>query len=651
MVVAGPVMPAKRRLEETENDKLHERGPGPVVIELSDSDSQRETSSSIPPSKRHKSRTRTENGARSSSVSRVKLEKAKTTVLSTPTDTVSHISQPERSRFTAARARLTSSNGISDRLFPKRPVTEFDLTGDSSPSPRLQSPSGLPTRNAKPSTTPGSPLLDKVQEVRQANSYRSPYIGSGLSFGTRSNSVAIERERRKIVQKFIPLTNVSVEVPRITTAERRDLATTQRSSQQAHITVEVDKLEQLPKSGAEREAEKNRLFSQLRLSTKLVHENPALVERYFGQTGYSKAFSVEDEEEHAFMKRAASKKKRRVKRTDIKLEIESISRSVEGLQLNKQLIHPSLTGRAILLSRFDEQGSPPLTFSNDVNDKILHGKFQFLNQYIIGEKVRPAPPSTNRGCECTDCSLGSCICVTTSKSYTRRPDGMVVLSDEYIKREIDPAGPHSEITECNELCRCGQDCFNRVVGKGCTVPLEIFHTKKCGYGARSSQNIVKGQFIEVYFGEVITLAELLRREDAENDDDPSYIYSLDWFTGTTNNAIYYVDGKYCGSAMRFVNHSCNPNARCFTVQTHKEDRKLYYLAFFAIRDIPAGTEIRIDYRGERASKMSSQEEADSHQANGEDSDDLVKCHCGEKNCRGTFWIPGVKARRRRRKRQ
>jgi histone-lysine N-methyltransferase SUV39H len=407
--------------------------------------------------------------------------------------------------------------------------------------------------------------------------------------------------------------------------------------------VEVNKSEPLLKSRVEREVEKERLFSHLKLSTKLIHENLALVEKFFGQTGYSEAFSVEDAEDHAFMRRAASRKKRRVKRTDIKLEVESLSRSVEGLQLNKQLLHPSLTVREILLSRFDEQGSPPLTFSNNVNDKILHGKFQFLNQYIIGENVRLAPPSTNRGCDCTDCSLGSCICVATSKSYTRRPNGMAVLSSEYIKREIDPTGLHSEITECNELCSCGPDCFNRVVSKGCTVPLEIFLTKKCGYGARSSQNIVEGQFIQAYFGEVITLAELLRREDAENDGDPSYIYSLDWFTEQTNSTMYFVDSKYCGSAMRFVNHSCNPNARCFTVQTHKEDRKVYYLAFFAIRDIPAGTEIRIDYLGGRESNL--------HQADGEDSDDLVKCHCGEKNCRGTFWIPGTKARRRRRKGQ
>ncbi|ETI19741.1 hypothetical protein G647_08754 [Cladophialophora carrionii CBS 160.54] len=456
--------------------------------------------------------------------------------------------------------------------------------------------------------------------------------------------------------KSIRSSNVTVEVPRKTTLDRH------RPSQQSHIVVEINtspgkilKHSQgpPPKSKVEREAERKRLFKQLKHSTQLVQENPTLVEQYFGQTGYSKAFSVEDEEEQAFMQRAASKKKRRVNRSDIQLEVESLTQSVEGLRLNTKLIHPSRTARDILTSRFDEQVWPPLTFFNDVDDKRLHGKFQFINRYILGEKVRPAPASTNRGCECTDCSLSSCICFTENRTYSRRPDGIVVLSDECIEREMEPQGPHYEITECNEVCSCGPDCLNRVVSKGRTVPLEIFQTQKCGFGVRSSQAIVKGQFIELYLGEVLTEAELARREEAENDDDPAYIYSLDWFSPLSNNTTYHVDGKYFGSAMRFVNHSCKPNARCFTVQTHKEDRKLYYLAFFAIRDIPAGTEIRIDYHGAGASEMPSQEEVDpqSLAAYGQYSDDLTKCQCGEKKCRGILWTPGVKARRRRRKGQ
>jgi len=173
------------------------------------------------------------------------------------------------------------------------------------------------------------------------------------------------------------------------------------------------------------------------------------------------------------------------------------------------------------------------------------------------------------------------------------------------------------------------------------------------------KKIIKGQFIETYLGEVITEAELCRREDAVEEHEPSYIYSLDWFTMTNDKYKYHVDGKYFGTAMRFTNHSCNPNARCFTVQIHKGDRKVYYLAFFAIKDIPAGTEIRIDYfgsGGEQQLSPSQQQEDDRDSldgkadVDGEMAEGLSRCYCGEKNCRKFLWAPGVKIRRRRRRR-
>jgi histone-lysine N-methyltransferase SUV39H len=262
-----------------------------------------------------------------------------------------------------------------------------------------------------------------------------------------------------------------------------------------------------------------------------------------------------------------------------------------------------------------------------------------------------------------DCSLETCICFAKDvpdeigkgthreqkRTYTRRPDGKVVLSDEYIEQELHPERTRFEISECNHLCGCGQECLNRVVGKGRTVPLEIFQTAKCGFGVRSSVDIVKGQFIELYLGEVITETELLRREDPDEEDEPSYIHSLDWFQ--INNATeYHVDGKYFGTAMRFVNHSCSPNARCFTVQIHKADRKVYHLAFFAIKDIPRNVEIRIDYTGyggvldDEAAAAAMEDAGD-----GELAERLSRCYCGAKNCRRYLWTPGGKARRRRRR--
>ena len=507
------------------------------------------------------------------------------------------------------------------------------------------------TRRLSPKTS--TPLTKPIPElINRASAYSEGRVNlrhpdsSGHHEGSRS-------------QKPISLPQFEVVVPRALPAARAPFVSSQDLDRAPRKpVVEIDVLQQfqgpLPKSRPERYAEKKEVWFQLQRSTRLAHEKPALFEEHFGQTGLSEAFSVRDQDELKFARKSASRKKRKINRTNI--TVNELTKLTRSLDLQPKFTHPSRTARKILIRRFDQQVTPPLTFTNDVNSKRIHGKFQFIDHCVIGDKVRPAPASTNKGCQCTDCSLPSCLCFTKKAekdgesytaqlaTYTRRPDGIVVLSDSFLARELDPSTWKSEITECNEFCKCGSGCWNRVIGKGRTIPLNIFQTEKCGFGVRSSHNVVRGQFIELYLGEIITEAELGRREDAENEDDPSYIYSLDWFKKVNLNTTLHVDGKYFGSAMRFVNHSCDPNARCFPVQIHKEDRKVYHLAFFAIKDIKAGVEIRIDYQSEGVQLSS----MPSPGGNGPLAEGLVRCYCGEKNCRGSLWTPGVQARRRRR---
>lgn len=414
---------------------------------------------------------------------------------------------------------------------------------------------------------------------------------------------------------------------------------------------------------AERKAERKALLKKLKNSAEIARERPDDVLRHFGQTGFSKAFSTDvTESELALRTKLASQKKKKIPVTavDSLLDISmDLTKSFDNLIISEKssTITPEQSTRVLLTNRFNEEVNPPLTFANEVNEKLLHGKFQFTNQNIIRPGIKIAPQNTNFGCTCVgNCSLASCQCFSREvtdafskkpvsigqrQTYFRRPDGISVLTDEYIAQELQHEVQHFEITECNEFCTCGQDCSNRVVSKGRTIPLEVFQTAKCGFGVRSSVDIVKGQFIELYLGEVITETELERREQAADEGSPSYIYSLDWFTGV-DNRCYHVDSEYFGTAMRFVNHCCAPNARCFTVTTHKRDEKLYYLAFFAIENIPAGVEIRIDYHGGGRALVeddnlppNSQEKGDSTTSDSE----LVACHCGAKNCRKTLWNP------------
>lgn len=395
------------------------------------------------------------------------------------------------------------------------------------------------------------------------------------------------------------------------------------------------------------------------VSAEHAKQRPEEVLRHFGQTGFSNSFSTE--KDLNTRRKLASKKKKEQQaksRTDQALDIgHDLIESFDKLTISStSKVTPEQSSRILLTNRFNESVHPPLTFANDVNENLLNGKFQFTDRYIVRSGIKAAPSSTNYGCTCfVSCHLQSCHCFSKDaadetgkgfhteqrQTYIRRPDGIVVLTDAYMAQELDPVAKHYEITECNEFCSCGPDCWNRVVGKGRTVPLEVFQTAKCGFGVRSSLDIVKGQFIELYLGEVITEAELKRREDAAEEGESSYIYSLDWFGGVDK---YHVDGQYHGSAMRFVNHSCVPNARCFTVQTHKQDKRLYYLAFFAIENIPQGVEIRIDYHGGGSGEVDLEEHIE-----GEKFDELVRCYCGEKKCRKFLWTPAATRRRRRRR--
>jgi len=197
------------------------------------------------------------------------------------------------------------------------------------------------------------------------------------------------------------------------------------------------------------------------------------------------------------------------------------------------------------------------------------------------------------------------------------------------------------IYECNVNCRCGPICKSRVVQKGRRVPLTIFKTHNRGWGVKCNEDLIAGEFIDTYLGEVITNAETDRREEEGTHDKSSYLYSLDKFVGDdpdlTNDTCYVVDGQHMGGPTRFINHCCEPNCRQFTVSYNKHDLRIYDLAFFAIEDIPRGTELTFDYADkdeeeeEDAIRKRLAREADPENAG------KSRCICGATKCRGFLW--------------
>jgi histone-lysine N-methyltransferase SUV39H len=169
-------------------------------------------------------------------------------------------------------------------------------------------------------------------------------------------------------------------------------------------------------------------------------------------------------------------------------------------------------------------------------------------------------------------------------------------------------------------------------------------TENRGWGVRCNEDLIKGEFIDVYLGEVLTNEETTERESKAGADKASYLYNLDKFVGDdpalTLQTCYVVDGQYMGNATRFINHSCEPNCRQYTVSHNKYDLWVYNLAFFACENIPKGEELTFDY------KDKDEEEEEDVVARREAAfadprkKHLRRCNCGARKCRGYLWDDG-----------
>ncbi|KAJ5158618.1 uncharacterized protein N7500_008269 [Penicillium coprophilum] len=269
----------------------------------------------------------------------------------------------------------------------------------------------------------------------------------------------------------------------------------------------------------------------------------------------------------------------------------------------------------------------------------LADNFVFINGYQYREGVERIPDDSdfNIGCACTGadgCDRFTCDCLSKEEDSEDRivpyeicesNRRLIVATKSFLKRK-------AIIYECNSRCGCnGERCWNHVVQKGRTIRLEIFDTGSRGFGLRSPDLIHRGQFIDLYLGEVITKAEADERENlTDGSHAQSYLFSLDWYVKDDDDEernMKVIDGRKFGSATRFMNHSCNPNCKIVPVcTTNHADEYLYNLAFFANRDIAPGTELTFDYN--QGEENTTPQKIDP---------EAVPCLCGETKCRGQLW--------------
>ncbi|KAK8131627.1 hypothetical protein PG984_008065 [Apiospora sp. TS-2023a] len=302
---------------------------------------------------------------------------------------------------------------------------------------------------------------------------------------------------------------------------------------------------------------------------------------------------------------------------------------------------------------FTTHAEYPITITNDADKLALEPGFKFVQNSHLGRGVQAATGDFRSGCECEDgedCQYTTCHCLQELEESEDEPDeddGIIYRKKRYAYHSHGDKAGHlrtkilesrEPIYECHEGCACGPDCPNRVVERGRKLPLQVFRTKNRGWGVKCPVDIKKGQFIDKYLGEIITPKEADRRraksDIAQRKD--VYLFALDKFSDPESpderlrGPPLEVDGEFMSGPTRFINHSCDPNLRIFARVGDHADKHIHDLAFFAIMDIPKGTELSFDYvDGVDDSEVDARDPAKKK--------DMTMCLCGSDKCRGFLW--------------
>ncbi|KAJ1920791.1 hypothetical protein GGI09_008275 [Coemansia sp. S100] len=239
---------------------------------------------------------------------------------------------------------------------------------------------------------------------------------------------------------------------------------------------------------------------------------------------------------------------------------------------------------------------------NTVDDVDCPEDFTYINHNIYSDEV-PRPCTPMFWCECTNGCHEGCECAS-ERNYNI--DGRLISVGK------------GRIVECGPLCKCGDECINRVVQNGSKVELELRRYLHKGWGVVTKSPLKKGTFVAEYVGEVITTDEAERRGFKDKPQGLTYLYDLDNEFFASDCSDFSIDAKTHGNISRFFNHSCNPNMNTHSIYIEHRDPRLHRLAIFATRYIRIGEELTIDY------------------SPGAVEGESVKtdpCHCGATNCR------------------
>lgn len=213
-----------------------------------------------------------------------------------------------------------------------------------------------------------------------------------------------------------------------------------------------------------------------------------------------------------------------------------------------------------LLERIMKKEDIAVTIEND-EDFDDPPRFEYITKNFLSDEMYVIERDNGvNGCKCKKCSKESAECCPQLKgqqfSYKLDTKGRSVL-------RLNRA---DKIIECGDLCECGIDCINRVSQRKKEIPLCLFKTKDRGWGVKANANIPKGTFILEYVG------ELIGQREANSRAETSYLFDLN-MDRRDDKSFYTIDAFTYGNLSRFVNHSCEPNARIWFISNCQGDPK------------------------------------------------------------------------------
>lgn len=190
-----------------------------------------------------------------------------------------------------------------------------------------------------------------------------------------------------------------------------------------------------------------------------------------------------------------------------------------------------------------------------------------------------------------------CDCFLTPEEEER---GELACGEDCLNRLL--------MIECGNECNVKERCTNKRFQKFLCSPCRVFRTEKKGFGIMADIEILPGEFIMEYVGEVINSEEFEKRRFAYSQEKNRHYY----FMALRSDAI--IDATIKGNISRFINHSCDPNAETQKWTVNGELR----IGFFSRKSIMPGEEITFDYQYQRYGR------------------EAQRCYCESSNCRG--WI-------------